>query len=249
MEKINIQKLILAKKQKRKIVMLTAYDYPFARILDDAGVDIILVGDSLGNVILGYENTLPVTMQEMLHHLKAVRRGVEKAVLVADFPLAGFKNAFANVKQLIKAGADAVKIEGVNNLALIKRCITAGIPVMGHIGFTPQDIKKFGGARMQGKEPKDVKRLVEEAKKLQQAGVFALVVELTTPEAAKQITKAVSIPTISCGAGQNCDGQVLVSYDLLGLTQGSKPRFAKQLVNFSDLAKRAVQRYIKGVRR
>ncbi|MDI6731600.1 MAG: 3-methyl-2-oxobutanoate hydroxymethyltransferase [Candidatus Margulisbacteria bacterium] len=249
MEKITVPDIAELKNNGRKIVMLTAYDYPFAKIIDDAGVDIILVGDSLGNVVLGYENTLPVSMAEMLHHFKAVKRGVNRALLVADFPLSGFRDGFANVKKLVKAGAEAVKIEGIRHLPLIKQCIKAGIPVMGHIGFTPQDIQKFGGARMQGKTPAEVKCLIKEAKLLEKTGVFALVVELTSPEATRQVTEAVSIPTISCGAGPYANGQVLVLYDLIGLTQGKIPSFAKQLINLSTLTKGAVQQYVQEVKK
>jgi 3-methyl-2-oxobutanoate hydroxymethyltransferase len=233
------------KKKGKKIAMLTAYDYPFAKILDEVGIDVILVGDSLGNVVLGYENTLPVTMEEMLHHLKAVRRGVRHAFLVADFPLLGFRDAFNNAKKLVAAGADAIKIEGIRHSALLKKCVQAGIPVMGHIGFTPQSVGSFAKVSVQGKSPEEMRRLIKEARFLEAAGAFALVIELTDPQAARKITRAIKIPTIGCGSGPATDGQVLVLYDILGLTQGKVPSFARQLVNFAALTKNAVKQYIR----
>ncbi|MFA4857954.1 MAG: 3-methyl-2-oxobutanoate hydroxymethyltransferase [Candidatus Margulisiibacteriota bacterium] len=248
--KVTVSLLKKLKQRRQKISALTAYDYPFAKILDSAGIDVILVGDSLGNVVLGYENTLPVTMEEILHHLKAVRRGVKRALLVADFPLQGFaRQPFKNAKRLMAAGAEAIKIEGVRHLALIRQCLKAGIPVMGHIGFTPQDIKKFGRPRIVGKTPAEEKVLLQQAILLKKTGVFALVLECVPPAVAKKITAAVKIPTIGCGAGPYTDGQILVLYDILGLTQGKSPCFAKQYVNLSELTKAAVKKYIRGIKR
>ena len=236
------------KEKNQKISALTAYDYPFAKILDEAGIDIILVGDSLGNVILGYDNTLPVNMEEMLHHLKAVRKAVKRALLVVDVPLKGTRgNSFKNVKQFTSKGADAVKIEGTKHLNLIKKCVKSGIKVMGHIGFTPQDIKKMGGAKMQGKTAAQAAKLIKEAKLLEKAGVFAIVIELVVPEVAKQITNAVKIPTIGIGAGPHVNGQILVLHDMLGLTQGKTPSFVKQFTNLSKLTKKAVKQYIQTI--
>lgn len=218
--------------------MLTAYDYPFARILDDAGVDIVLVGDSLGNVVLGYKDTRPVTMEDMVHHTKAVARGIRRALLVADIPYrsASVKNA----KRLIKAGAKAVKIEGVKAISVIKSIIKAGIPVMGHLGYLPQTMRK----------PKIQRSvdMIEEAKKLEAAGVFAIVLEMVEKELAKKIARAVSVPVIGCGSGPFCDGQVLVSYDLLGLGEWA-PSFARQKVNLRSLSVKAVKDYIKEVKK
>jgi len=228
MEAITADKIRNLKSEIRKISMLTAYDYPFANILDEAGVDIILVGDSLGNVILGYENTLPVTMQDMIHHTKAVARGVKRALVVADMPNKSAttpKNALKNAKELLKAGADAVKIEGIDDLLSIKKLVKAGIPVMGHLGFTPQKVKELGGYRIQ-RSPK----IIDEARKLKEIGVFAIVLEMIPPELANKVTSAVNIPTIGIGAGPDCDGQVLVTHDLLGLSSWM-PSFVKPRVN------------------
>jgi 3-methyl-2-oxobutanoate hydroxymethyltransferase len=200
---------------------------------------------------LGYENTLPVTMGEMLHHVKAVRRAVKRALLVADFPLRGFGGTdqrLQNAKRLMAAGAEAVKIEGTKHLVLIRQCIRAGIPVMGHIGFTPQDIKKFGRPRVVGKTPAEEKMLMQQAKLLEKVGVFAIVLECVPPAVARKITAAVKIPTIGCGAGPYTDGQILVLYDILGLTQGQRPGFAKQYANLSELTRAAVKKYIQEVK-
>ncbi|MBU0686498.1 MAG: 3-methyl-2-oxobutanoate hydroxymethyltransferase [Candidatus Margulisbacteria bacterium] len=251
-QKISVSSLKQFKQNHKKITALTAYDFPTAKILDEAGLDIILVGDSLGNVILGYENTLPVTMADMLHHLKAVRRAVKKSLLVVDLPLLGTRDQrpgtrVKNILKLIDAGAEAVKIEGLEHLDLIKECIKAGIPVMGHIGFTPQDIEKLGGAKMQGKTKEAAEKLIKDAKQLEAAGVFAIVIELVPEDVATQITAAVEIPTIGIGAGRHTDGQVLVLHDILGLTQGKTPKFVKQYANLGDLTKQAVQSYIRDV--
>lgn len=235
-------------KNKKQLTMLTAYDAPTAHMLESSGIDMILVGDSLGNVVLGYDNTLPVTVAEMLHHVKSVRRGARHAFVVADMPLKAFaSNPLFNAKFLIKAGANAVKIEGIRYLSDIKNILNAGIPVMGHIGFTPQYLKQLGGYKVQGKTPKAVKKLIEEAKLLEKAGVFSIVLEMVPASVGKLVSKSVNIPVIGCGAGPYCDGQVLVVNDVLGLTPDA-PRFAKKYANIFDDAKKAVLGYISEVK-
>ena len=218
--------------------MLTAYDYSFASILDEAGLDMILVGDSLGNVILGCENTLPVTMADMLHHTRAAARGVKRALLVADMPYKAAvapRKALSNAKALIKAGAQAVKIEGIKDIKAIAAIVKAGIPVMGHIGCLPQTAKEYKIQRSSG--------LLEQAKLLASAGVFAVVLELVEPELAKQITDTIKVPTIGIGSGPHCDGQVLVSYDMLGLYPNA-PRHAKKYVDLKPIITEAVRKFM-----
>jgi len=226
--------------------MLTAYDYPFARILDEAGVDIVLVGDSLGNVALGYWNTLPVTMAEMLIHTQAVARGVKRALVVADLPFGSYQEnddqAVANAVKLVKAGAEAVKIEGSGYIPAIKKIIRAGIPVMGHVGFTPQSVNILG-YRVQGVGSREEKRILAEARLLEKAGCFALVLELIPEKLAAGVTKAVKIPTIGIGAGKKVDGQVLVTNDLLGLYD-DPPSFVKKYADLKGVIKTALKRYI-----
>lgn len=214
--------------------MLTAYDYPFAKILDEAGVDIILVGDSLGNVVLGYKDTRPVTMEDMIHHTKAAARGVKRALLVADIPYRSV--SIKNAKRLIKAGAKAVKIEGLKGVRAI---VKAGIPVMGHLGYLPQTMRKPKIQRST--------KLIDQAKKMEAAGVFAIVLEMVERKLAKEITDAVNLPVIGCGSGPFCDGQVLVTYDILGLTDWA-PGFAKRKGDLKKAAKSAIRKFIKGVR-
>lgn len=238
------------KSKKQKITCLTAYDAPTAQILDEAGIDIILVGDSVGNVILGYDNTLPVTMTEMIHHTKAVSRKTKHALLVSDMPLESFKSgehiAYKDAIKLIKdAGAEAVKIEGTNHLKTIKKIVKAGIPVMGHIGYTPQTVSK---PRMFGKNEKEMNCLLNSAKKLEGIGVFAIVLELIAPLAAKKITGSISIPTIGIGSGPFCDGQVLVTHDMVGLYCGKTPKFVKQYADLGTMFKKAVADYISDVK-
>lgn len=230
---------------KQKITMLTAYDYPLARILDECGIDIILVGDSLGNVILGYENTLPVTMEDMIHHTRAVRRGVKRSLLIADLPYQSYdepKKALRNAQRLIEAGAEGVKPEGIDYLDSIKEIIKVGIPVMGHLGFLPQKVKELGGYKVQ-RSPK----IIEEAKILEKAGVFAIVLEMVPDELAKEVTESVKVPTIGIGAGPYTDGQVLVTYDMLGLYP-HPPKFAKKYVDLEKEIKKAVGKFIDEVR-
>ena len=230
----------------RKIVMLTAYDFPFARILDEAGVDIVLVGDSLGNVALGYKNTLPVTMEEMIVHTRAVARGVKRALIVADMPFGSYQEsdekAVANAIKLVKAGAEAVKIEGAGYISAIKKIIKAGIPVMGHVGFTPQSVNLLG-YRMQGRGMGDGVRILREAKLLEKSGCFAVVLELLPEQLSLKITKALKIPTIGIGAGKKVDGQVLVTNDLLGLYE-NPPSFVKAKANLRQVALQAIKSFI-----
>ena len=227
--------------------MLTAYDYPFAKILDEAGVDIVLVGDSLGNVALGYKDTLPVTMEEMLVHTRAVARGVMRALLVVDMPFGSFQEnddkAVANAIKLVKAGAEAVKIEGAGYLSAIKKIIKAGIPVMGHLGFTPQSANLLG-YRIQGKTRPAAEKLIKEAKRLEQTGCFALVLELVPEKLAAEVTHKIKIPIIGIGAGKKVDGQVLVTNDLLGLYE-NPPSFVKPAANLRAAALKAIKVFMR----
>jgi 3-methyl-2-oxobutanoate hydroxymethyltransferase len=246
MEKITVRKIRNSKNEARKVVMLTAYDYLFAKIMDEAGVDIVLVGDSLGNVALGYKNTLPVTMAEMVIHTKAVARGVKRALNVADLPFGSYQEnddkAVANAVKLVKAGAEAVKLEGAGYLSAVKKIIKAGIPVMGHLGFMPQSVNALG-YQIQGKSKKEKVKILEDAKKLEAAGCFALVLELVPEELAAKITKAVKIPTIGIGAGQKVGGQVLVTADLLGLYE-NPPSFVKPKLKLRETILKSVKEYV-----
>lgn len=251
--KIRIEKI---KKMKgvSRIVMLTAYDYPMAKIIDEAGIDIILVGDSLGMVVLGFDSTLKVTMDMMVHHCAAVSRGVNNALVVADMPFMSYKispeQALENAGRLIQeGGVEAVKIEGGAEMCHItERLVKAGIAVMGHIGLTPQSIHLLSGYKVQGKNHQQVKKLLDDASALEAAGVFSLVVEAVPEEVGKYITENVSIPTIGIGAGRFCDGQVLVINDLIGLTFGRVPKFVKQYRNLKEEIKQAVCEFIDDVR-
>jgi len=249
-EKITANKLILYKKNKQKISMLTAYDYTFAKIFDESLVDVILVGDSLGNVILGYKNTIPVTLFEMIVHVQAVSRGVSRALIVSDMPFGSFqrgqKEAVSSAIDLVKSGANAVKVEGAEYLDAIKSIIKSGIPVMGHLGFTPQSVNSLG-YKIQGKTDFSKKKLLSDALKLQKAGCFALVIELVPEDVAAKISKALDIPVIGIGAGNKCDGQVLVSYDMLGIYDKS-PSFVKRYAEMGKKIRQAVKEYIKDIK-
>ena len=233
----------------KKITCLTAYDYAMSRLVDEAGVDIVLVGDSLGMVVLGYRSTLPVTLEEMLHHTKAVRRGVQRALLVADMPYGSYHGeigeALRNALRFVKeSGAEAVKIEGgERRLELIARLTEAEIPVMGHIGLTPQSVNPMGGYRVQGKTPRSADQLLRDARAVEAAGAFAIVLEGIPRELAAEITRTVQIPTIGIGAGPDCDGQVLVLHDLLGLTFQEPPKFARRYANLGEVISQAVREY------
>lgn len=254
-KKITIPYLWRKKESQEKIVVLTAYDFPTARIIDQAGVDIILVGDSLGMVVLGYKDTLPVTMEEMLHHTKAVTRAVDQALVVADMPYLSYhltpEEGVANAARFIKeARADAVKIEGASpaRLHLISLLLEAEIPVMGHVGLTPQSIRHFGEYRVQGKNIGQAKDILRAALELEKAGVFALVLESIPRELAQIITRKVAIPTIGIGAGPDCDGQVLVLHDLLGLNPDISPKFVKRYLDGYHLFLQAVKQYVQEVK-
>lgn len=237
------------KKRKEKIVALTCYDAPMARLLNEQGVDVVLVGDSVANVKLGYENTLPVTIEEMLHHVRAVKRGNSRALLVADMPFLSYemdpREAVKQVGRLVKqGGAEAVKVEGGRAvLPSVKALSAANIPVMGHLGLTPQAIHRLGGYRVQGKTPRDAERILADARALEAAGVFALVLEAVPAALARRVTRALSIPVIGIGAGPGCDGQVLVLDDMLGLSEGPVPRFVKAYASLRPAAAAAVRRY------
>ena len=236
------------------VVCLTAYDFPTARIVDEAGIDIILVGDSLGNVVLGYGNTVPVTLDEILIHLKAVRRAVQRALLVADMPYGSFHtgadDAVRNALRLVKeGGAEAVKLEGGHKrVQLVKRLVDEEIAVMGHIGLTPQSINKLGAYRVQGKTAATARQLVDDARALEDAGAFAIVLEVVPREIASLISETVSIPTIGIGAGAGCDIQVLVLHDMLGLSFGKLARFVRPYANLHEVITDAVSRYADDVR-
>ncbi len=243
------RKTLAAHAPKKKITCLTAYDYPTARLMDEAGVDIVLVGDSVAMVALGYDSTLPLTLEEALHHTKAVRRGVRRALLVADMPYGTYhgemNEAVRNAMRFVKeAGAEAVKVEGgERRLELIARLTEAEIPVMGHIGLTPQSVNALGGYRVQGKTPATADQLVRDARSVEAAGAFAIVLEAMPRELAADITRAVCIPTIGIGAGPDCDGQVLVLHDMLGLTFQDAPKFARRYANVGDMISNAVREY------
>ncbi|HYL83843.1 MAG TPA: 3-methyl-2-oxobutanoate hydroxymethyltransferase [Candidatus Angelobacter sp.] len=240
--------------KSQKITCLTAYDYPTARLLDEAGVDVILVGDSLGMVVLGHESTLAVTLEDMLHHTRAVRRGTRRALVVADMPFGSYhtdtaeslRNAVRFVKE---AGAEAVKVEGgERRLELIARLTEAEIPVMGHVGLTPQSLNALGGYRVQGKTPDAAQQLLRDARAVEAAGAFAVVLEAVPRELAAQITRELRIPTIGIGAGPDCDGQVLVLHDLVGLTFTPLPKFARRYANVGGLIAQAAREYCEDVR-
>ncbi len=232
------------------ITMLTAYDYPTALAMEQAGVDAILVGDSLGMVVLGYPNTLPVTMEDMLHHCKAVARGAKTALLIGDMPFMSYqveaKEAVRNAGRFLQeAGMDAVKLEGGRErVEAIRLIVGAGIPVMGHLGLTPQSVNQLGGFRPQGRDLAAAKRLLEDALLLEEAGCFSLVLESVPARLAEFISDKLSIPTIGIGAGAGCDGQVLVTHDLLGLFDRFTPKFVKKYANFHDEMRRAFEDYI-----
>lgn len=253
-EKVNAPSLKASKQRGEKLVCLTAYDFPTARIIDEAGIDIILVGDSLGNVVLGYGNTVPVTLDEILIHLKAVRRAVQRALLVADMPYGSFHtgadDAVRNALRLVKeGGAEAVKLEGGHKrVQLVKRLVDEEIAVMGHIGLTPQSINKLGAYRVQGKTAEAARQLLDDARALEDAGAFAIVLEVVPREIAKLITESVSIPTIGIGAGVYCDIQVLVLHDMLGLSFGKLARFVRPYADLGKVMSDAVSRYADDVR-
>ncbi|TFG12216.1 MAG: 3-methyl-2-oxobutanoate hydroxymethyltransferase [Promethearchaeota archaeon] len=255
LQKVTAKKIIEKKKKGEKIVTLTSYDYAFAKLVDQSGIDLILVGDSLSMVVLGYKNTLAVTMDEMIHHTKAVSRGVENAMIVGDMPFLSYKvdtiDAVKNAGRFIQeGGAEAVKVEGGKEIIpIIKAMIKADIQVMGHIGLTPQAIYQIGGFLVQGKTVETAKNLILTAKELQNAGVFSIVLESIPWQIAKLITQALDIPTIGIGAGPYCDGQILVLHDMLGIFTEFKPKFLKYFENLSERVQKAISNYKQEVER
>lgn len=243
-----------AKNKNEKLTMITSYDYSMAKIVDEAGIDGILVGDSLGMVTLGYEDTLPVTMDDMVHHTKAVSRGAKNALIVADMPFMSYhvsvEESIRNAGRLIKEGnAHCVKLEGGTDiLDKIEGIIKAQIPVMGHMGLTPQSINMFGGFKVQGKTVDQIQKLIDDAKKLEEVGVFAIVLECIPEKISKIITESISIPTIGIGAGKYCDGQILVVNDMLGMYSDFTPKFVKQYKNLKKDIDEAINDYINDVK-
>jgi 3-methyl-2-oxobutanoate hydroxymethyltransferase len=251
---VTTQQLIRYKKEGRSIVALTAWDYLIARALDEAGVDLIMVGDSLAMVALGYSTTLPITLEEMIHHAKAVRRGVERALLVVDMPFMSYqespKQALRSAGRIMKTtGANAVKVEGgyADMAETIARLVQAGIAVMGHVGLTPQSVHQLGGFRKQGKSAEAAERILKEAMAIQEAGAFAIVLEHIPHQLALRISQKLTIPTIGIGAGPHCDGQVLVTADLLGMSTW-RPSFAKAYTNLHESITQAVQSFAEEVK-
>lgn len=248
-KKIMISDLSAKKREGRKITMLTAYDYPMAHIIDEAGIDVILVGDSLGMVALGYDSTVPVTMDEMIHHAKAVRRGTKFAFLIGDMPFMSYQvsreEAIRNAGRFMKeALCDAVKLEGGDEVLEVTRAIIdAGIPVLGHLGLTPQTVSKLGGYKVQGKDRESAEKIIDQALRLETAGCFAIVLECVPDKVAKLVTERLKIPTISCGAGASCDGQVMVTNDMVGLFDRFVPKFVKQYIKLSSLISEALKKY------
>lgn len=253
-KKLTIQDIITMKKNGERISMLTAYDASFAGLIDAAGIDMVLVGDSLGMVLLGYNSTIPVTMAEMLHHCRAAGRGVKRAVLVGDMPFMSYQvsqnEAINNAGRFLKeAGCDAVKLEGGTEMCdTVKAIVKAGIPLMGHIGLTPQTASQLGGYRVQGRDADSARRLLQSARDLEAAGVFAIVLECIPAQLSEAITRMVSIPTIGIGAGKLCDGQVLVTHDMVGMFEKFNPSFVKQFAKLAPQIKDAVADYNKEVK-
>lgn len=253
-DKITVPEIVKKKRRGEKITCLTAYDYSFARILDEAGVDILLVGDSLGCVVQGQPNTLPVTMEDMIYHTRAVARGRRRALLVADLPFLSYQvsreEAVRNAGRLLQeAGAEAVKLEGgVAQRDTIEAITRAAIPVMGHIGLTPQSVHAFGGYRIQGKEKETRNRILSDARAVEEAGAFAVVLEGMPADLAGEITAQLTIPTIGIGAGPDCDGQVLVIHDMLGLFDDFTPKFVKRYAELKETMNGAVKNFISEVR-
>ena len=253
-KKITVPSIIKMKEQGEKIAVLTAYDHLTAEILDESAIDIILVGDSLGTVVAGFENTIPVSMDMMIYHVSIVRSAIHRALLVADMPFLSYQtsipDAIENAGKLLKeAGAEAVKLEGGKIVAdTIEKLVGFGIPVMGHLGLTPQSIHKFGGYKLIGKDDKEEKQMIEDAQILEKAGVFALVLEKIPAKLAKKITESLRIPTIGIGAGQHCDGQVLVTHDMLGIFDKFHPRFVRRYAAIADTMHQAFKAYCQDVK-
>ncbi|HZE58723.1 MAG TPA: 3-methyl-2-oxobutanoate hydroxymethyltransferase [Chthoniobacterales bacterium] len=237
------------KRRGEKITALTAYDYPTARLLDESGIEIILVGDSLGMVVLGYEDTTEVTLDEMVHHTRAAARGVKRALLVGDLPIHTYEDpaqATASARALMEAGAQAVKLEGgASHVAQIEAIIAEGIPIMGHIGMLPQSVREEGGYKVKGRTPTEAEALLADAAAVEKAGAFAVVLEIVAAETARRITEALAIPTIGIGSGSHCDGQILVTHDLIGLFPWFTPKFVSPEARVADDIRRAAQAFIR----
>ena len=242
------------KRAGERLALVTAYDYPTAVLAERAGVDAILVGDSVANAVLGHSTTIPVTMEEMLHHTRAVARGVGSVLVISDMPFMSYQasedDAVENAGRFLKeAGAGAVKMEGGERVTrLVRRLTSCGIPVMGHLGLTPQSVRQFGGFRVQGKNPEEARRMLDEARLLEEAGAFAVVLELVPTEVAEAITRALAIPTIGIGAGPGCDGEVQVLHDLIGLTGGFLPRHSHGYAEVGEVIESALRQYVADVR-
>ncbi len=253
MKRVSVNDLQGMRRKKQRITMITAYDYPTARLADEAGVPVILVGDSLGMVVLGYDSTLPVTMEDMIHHGSAVTRGAQRAHVVVDMPFgsyqAGWKNALRNATRLMQeTGCSAVKLEGGQRSAgIVKRLVEAGIPVMGHVGLTPQSVNTMGGYKIQGRTPRDAVRVLNDAKALEEAGAYAVVLEVVPAIVAWRITERLSVPTIGIGAGPYCSGQVQVFHDMLGLYPDMDPRHARRFLQGGELIRNAITEYREAV--
>lgn len=253
--RVTVRSLREMKASGERIAVLTAYDFLFARLVDQAGTDIILVGDSLAQVVLGLDSTLPVTLDDMIHHARAVRRGVQRALMVVDMPFLTYQvsreDALRNAGRILKeSGASAVKVEGgsAEMVDTVAALVRAGIPVMAHLGFTPQSVHALGGFRVQGREERDRGQMLEQARSLEEAGAFSLVLELVPGSLAQEITAAVSIPTIGIGAGPHCDGQVLVLPDMLGLNRDFQPRFLRRFAELGEQAEAGISEYVRAVR-
>ena len=253
-KKVTTNTLLKMKAAGAKITMLTAYDFSFAKIIDGAGIDVILVGDSASNVMAGHETTLPITLDQMIYHASSVIRGVHRCLVVVDLPFGSYQSnsdiALASAVRIMKeTGGHSIKLEGGEEvLDSIKKIVSAGIPVMGHLGLTPQSIYRFGTYTVRAKEEDEANKLRRDAKLLEEAGCFAIVLEKIPAALAKEVSESISIPTIGIGAGGNCDGQVLVMHDMLGINTEFKPRFLRQYLNIHEQATKAVQQYISDVK-
>ena len=247
-----VEKYREIKRRGERVTALTAYDYPTARLLDESGIDIILVGDSLGMVVLGYEDTTSVTLEEMLHHTRAVARGVKSALVVGDMPIHTFdtpNQAVTTARKFIDAGAQAVKLEGgVSHVAHIEAITDAGIPYMAHIGMLPQHVREQGGYKVKGKTQSEAEALLADARAVEKAGAFSVVLEIVVPEIAKQITNAIGIPTIGIGSGEHCDGQILVTHDLIGLFPWFTPKFVSPEARVAEEIRKATRAFIERTR-
>ena len=248
-DRITVSYFRQAKAEKKPVTMLTAYDFPMGKLVDAAGIDSILVGDSLGNVVLGYGSTIPVTMDDMVHHIKAVTRGVSRAMVVGDMPFLSYhlsrEESIRNAGRMLQeGGAQAIKLEGGQEIAeTIRAIVTAGIPVIGHLGLTPQSVLTMGGYKVQGKDEAAARKLLEDARSVQEAGAFALVLECVPTPLARLITEKLDISTIGIGAGPHCDGQVLVAHDMLGFYGGHSPKFVRRFANLNDEITGALKNY------